>query len=326
MQQHIVPVLSLKHFADPRGHVWTFDKTLKTCRSSLPEETSTCGHYYSVERKDGSMDTTIENVFAAVENEAAPIYERLVAGEMPKGGGRETFAQFLAIMYARSPQSRRLGADAARFLIETQVAATAAHDGAFRTFLKKLEADGMDVSDPERVRNALLDMSHSNLILPKQYALMPIGAAPRLAELFLNLKWSLFHAESHFFITCDNPIYRAVDAKSVHPIYGDHGLLNKTAQITFPLSPKRLLFMQWELNIPTELPMTDKWVKLENIKRVQAADRQIYVHFEYRKLARLAARFKETMNPVARRKGFAGSTGFADVIVPRKWPKERPKK
>jgi hypothetical protein len=41
-------------------------------------------------------------VFTAVENEAAPVYERLVADEMPKGGDREAFAQFLAIMYARS--------------------------------------------------------------------------------------------------------------------------------------------------------------------------------------------------------------------------------
>ena len=60
MQQHIVPVLCLKHFTDRRGHVWTFDKRLKTYRSSRPEESGTEGHYYSVEREDGSWERLVD--------------------------------------------------------------------------------------------------------------------------------------------------------------------------------------------------------------------------------------------------------------------------
>jgi hypothetical protein len=323
MQQHIVPVLCLKHFTDQRGHVWTFDKTLKKHRSSRPEETATVGHYYSVEREDGSMDTTIEDVFTAIENEAAPVYEKMVAGELPKGSDREAFAQFLGIMYTRSPESRRLGMAAAKFIFETQIAATGAIKPAFHAHLKRLEAAGVDVTDPERIRRWLLDMSHSKLVLPKHYALMPIGHSPKLANLFLNLKWSMFRAESHFFLTCDNPIYRAIDGSTAHPIYGDHGLRNKTAQITFPLSPKRLLFMHWEAKFPIEVPMTAKMVKAENLKRVLAAERQIYAHLEYRKLARLTAGLPSGKKPVARGTGFDGSTGFAEVTLPRKRPKAK---
>ena len=169
MQQHIIPVLCLKHFTDRRGHVWTFDKRLKTYRSSRPEETGTEGHYYSVEREDGSWDTTIEDIFAAVENEAAPVYERLAAGEMPKGSDREAFAQFWRHVHAAAVFLRALGANMARFIYETQIAATAAHKGAFQTFLKRMEAEGRNVSDPERIQRSLLDMSHSNLILPEEY-------------------------------------------------------------------------------------------------------------------------------------------------------------
>ena len=264
------------------------------------------------------MDTTIEDIFTAVENEAAPVYERMAAGELPKGTDREAFAQFLGIMYTRTPEARALGASAAKFTFETQIAATAAHDGAFRTFLKRMEADGKDVSDPERIRRKLLDMSHSDLILPKGYVLSLIGSSPEFANLFLNMNWSLFRAESHFFVTCDNPMFHSVDPKTVHPLRGRGGLANKTSQVTFPLSPRRLLLLTWQEGIPFEVPMERKWAMAENVKRVAAADRQIYSHFKYRKLGRMAVQFDKPEKPAPHRQGFAGSTGFNSVIVPRK--------
>ena len=90
---------------------------------------------------------------------------------------------------------------------------------------------------------------------------MPIGNAPQVANLFLHMNWSLFRADSLFFVTCDNPIFRSIDSKTVHRIYGDHGLLNRTAQITFPLSPKRLLMMTWQPGLPIEFPLDAKWVR-----------------------------------------------------------------
>jgi hypothetical protein len=41
-------------------------------------------------------------------------------------------------------------------------------------------------------------------------------------------------------------VVRLVDPRSDHPIYGDHGFLNKTAEVSFPLSSKMLLLMSWQ--------------------------------------------------------------------------------
>lgn len=263
------------------------------------------------------MDVTIENIFASIENDAAPIYERLAEGKLPKSHERVAFAQFLAVMYVRSPLFRREAANIHRWYFETHIAATAAYKGAFKSFLKKLEAEGKPVADPERVRKSLLDLSHSNLMLPKQLVLRALEVAPKIADIFLAMKWSIARAEAHFFITCDSPVCRAVDPETVHRIYGDHGLLNKTAQITLPITPKRLFIMLWDRGGGPELSLSKAWVENENMKRVSCAQKQIYSHLQYRKLAKLAARYSNV--PVATGRGFAGSTGFGGVIVPRKW-------
>lgn len=322
MQQHIIPILCLKHFCDPRGQVWTFDKRSEKFWSCVPEETATEAHYYSIEREDGSMDTTIETFLASVENDAAPLYERLAAGEMLRGADREVFAQFLGLMFLRTPQSRRLAANIARFHMETRIAATAAHADTFATMLKGLKEDGIDVSDAEEIRRMMLDLSHSNLVLPKSYALRILEHAPTVANVFQQMKWCLIRAEGHFFVTGDTPICRAVDPRTVHPLLGDHGLLNKTAEITFPLTPDRILLLNWSSEPQRECTLPREWVANENKKRVYHAEHQLYAHIEYRKLKRMSERYRDP-RPLIRGGGFAGSTGFADVKVPRKWTKRK---
>jgi Protein of unknown function (DUF4238) len=83
-RQHFNPALHLRHFvgAEPKGQVWTYDKQTGGMRSGTPENTAVESHFYSVERGDGSMDTTIEDYLAGVESNAAPVYEALL-GEEP---------------------------------------------------------------------------------------------------------------------------------------------------------------------------------------------------------------------------------------------------
>ena len=325
MRQHILPVLSLKHFVDRNGRVWTYDKDTKKHWSAIPEESGAETHYYSFEREDGTMDTSIEDFFSEIENAAAPVYEKLATGELPKGTEREAFSGFLAAMYVRTPRMRRMAAETCKRQLEIQMAATASHPGAFNTLLKRFARDGIDVSDPDFIRNSLLDMSHSDLLLPKKYVLRVIANIPELAELFYKMKWSLMRAERHFFITCDNPIYRAVDPKTRHPIRGDYGLLNKTAEITFPISPKRVLLMHWEQEAPRECVLPLQWVENENRKRVRCAERQVFAHLEHKKLARQVAKFTQK-TPLVRSAGFQDSKGFGDVKVPRKWASDEKRK
>ena len=83
---HIVSRLHLQHFAgdQPKGQVWTYDKNTGSPRSAIPDETATFNHFYSVELEDRIFDTSVEDVLAANESDAAPIYRKLIDGEFPK--------------------------------------------------------------------------------------------------------------------------------------------------------------------------------------------------------------------------------------------------
>ena len=111
-RHHFNPCLHLKHFTgnQPQGHIWTYDKQSGQVRHSIPEQTALEGHFYSFENEDGTMDTRIEEHLSRVETDAAPVYGALLAGNIPKldTQPRLDFANFLALMCARTPAMRRM--------------------------------------------------------------------------------------------------------------------------------------------------------------------------------------------------------------------------
>ena len=107
---HVIPALHLRNFAgnQPKGQVWTIDKDGTPLRSAIPEETATQKHFYSIERKDGSLDTTIESHLSEVESKAAPVYKKFLSGSIPGySQERADFAAFIALLYVRTPAVRR---------------------------------------------------------------------------------------------------------------------------------------------------------------------------------------------------------------------------
>ncbi len=59
-------------------------------------------HFYSIEQPDGTMDTRIEEALSKFEGRAAPVYDALLRGDIPKPSKeRMYFSQFLGLMIAR---------------------------------------------------------------------------------------------------------------------------------------------------------------------------------------------------------------------------------
>ena len=115
--QHFIPCLHLKHFTGPKpeGHVWTYEKETGKCWSSIPEQTAKQTHFYSIEKPDGTMDSHIEETLSQFEGRADPVYEALLAGNIPSPSNasneRMYFSQFVALMMARTPAMRRMYAE-----------------------------------------------------------------------------------------------------------------------------------------------------------------------------------------------------------------------
>lgn len=71
----------------------------------------------------------------------------------------------------------------------------------------------------------------------KRMWLEQVGSATWMAELLLNMRWSIIASEKPVFITIDNPVV------PLHPSLQFRGIKNPETSLMFPLSPTRLLWL-----------------------------------------------------------------------------------
>jgi hypothetical protein len=117
------------------------------------------------------------------------------------------------------------------------------NEKAFNALNRRAERDGARVltaEEKERLRRDFIDPSGYAIEIPRERTLEVLGASDKLTPILFQMKWSVVLPCHGFFITTDNPLVREVDPKTRHPVYGDHGFLNKTAEIIFP--PRRSAF------------------------------------------------------------------------------------
>ena len=326
-RQHIVPRMVLDNFKDQNGHVWTYDKAGTEPRHAIPEETAIIAHFYSWEREDGSMDASLEETINKLESEAKKPYEKMLSGEMVTGDDKAIMASFLGLMVVRTTTYRRLAAKSYTLMTGVHLAATATIPGAFEAMVRKLEErDGQKLAPGyiKHLRTTMRDLDGYELSVPKEFVLSTISHGHQYAEVFERMKWSLLKPESGYFVTSDNPVYRAADPRTAHPILGDHGFLNKTAQVTFPLSPQMMLLMTWEGQYPRVAPLERLYVDALNGNRAAGAEQYLYAHIADKRVARLAAQHKDRRPDIGGGE-FDGAKGFGSFKVPRRRQRERRK-
>ncbi|RWD68986.1 MULTISPECIES: DUF4238 domain-containing protein [unclassified Mesorhizobium] len=317
--QHFIPRLHLQHFAgvQPKGHVWTYTKADGKKFSRMPEETAKQTHFYSVEAPDGSYDLRIEEMLARIESTAAPIYMRLINGKIPEHQDKMDMAQFLAVMVVRTPGSRKDAAEMVGRMIQIRNYATGVHDRAFNSLVHRIEqGEGRQLTEESRtsLRRSLIDPSGYRLELGKEWALQHLTAADKLTPVLFQMRWRTIGAAQGFFITSDDPVVRWVEPKTWHPIYGDHGYLNKTAVVTFPLTPKVMLAMSWEDEGANAFAGRQGVDRLNRLRALQA-DEYLYAHLDHEVIRRMAVATKGS-RPRMTTEGF-GPKKFAATTLRR---------
>jgi hypothetical protein len=318
-RHHIIPRLHLQHFVDAGGRVWSYEKQSGKIWASLPEDTAVESHFYSGERPDGTMDTRIEEHLAKIESAAAPTYSALLRGEIPgETQERADFAHVLGLMYSRTRAMRRVSAETYARFIQIQLYAQARQPPAFAAAIERYEAEigrKLTAEEREAARRASLDPSQFEIEVPKDRTFPILAAADQLAPLLFRMNWWLMTAAEGVLITSDNPLVRTVRRGTVHPIYGDGGFLNPTAEITFPLSPTKLLLMAWSsVNRRAILPLD--LVRRANIARAAQSELFLYASFNDPHIQQLANQFRDS-RPTVKTEGL-GPTRFARVKVARR--------
>ena len=117
---------------------------------------------------------------------------------------------------------------------------------------------------------------------------MALSPSDKITPMLDKMTWSLFEAKHGYFITSDNPLVRVVDPKSHHPIYGDRGFMNKTAEVTLPLSPKVLLLLSWDESLRSIGALERDGVHQVNVIRAAHSERYLFAHINDKRIAKLA--------------------------------------
>jgi hypothetical protein len=139
------------------------------------------------------------------------------------------------------------------------------------------------------------------------------------SPMFFNMKWWVLTAAEGYFITSDNPVVREVDPRSASPFYGDGGFANKTVEVTFPLSPQKLLLMTWR-DVEYRKKINGDAVWAANMARASHSEQFLYAHRNDTDVTKLAAEFRE-FRPGMRVSGF-GPKNFGKVRLRRRRERE----
>ncbi|WP_375210908.1 DUF4238 domain-containing protein [Hyphococcus sp.] len=322
-RHHFVPQFYLRNFAahNPEEEIWTYDMERGTARGSTIENTAYEKYLYSVTSDDGVRQDDLENVIAAIEDKAAPVFEKVILAEKITGQERANFSSFIAIMYVRTDAFRQQYAEAMMGMHQITMHATAAHDGAFKSFSERFQKDKgkMTEAEIEEMREAMLNLDGFTISIDKEWTLRSLTMHDSLAPIFFDMHWSVLEAEKpRYFIASDNPVIFDVPAAYRHPIYGG-GLSHKKVELTFPLSPSKCLLATWDKSLPQFSEIPREAVKHMNRMRATYARRFLFGPYRDDGIVKLGIKYKDT-KPGMKISGF-GPKEYAPVEMRRRKPK-----
>ena len=280
-KHHFVPQLHLRYFTgiDPKGMVWTYDAGSDRVSPSLPKETAAETNFYSTVDDGGNHLDDIEEWLAKVESAAAPVYEKLIRGEIPLEQERADFSTFLASMYTRTHSMRRIFAEmqggGASLIMQALLSSKERLD----EHLARANADGVDVPAvaSEEMYEWMKNPDNYVINIHQDATLKAIELSDKLQEIFFEMGWAVVNSGQHYLITSDTPVAKVVPPSACHPLYGDGGFLNKEVRITFPLSPNKCLVLFWGKDLDDRIPVLDReTVRTFNRQRAFFSEKYVF--------------------------------------------------
>src|SRR5215510_3874391 len=109
-RHHYVPRFYLNYFVtnsvERSPLFWVYDKAGGPPRIQTPINTAVEGYLYSFEAPFGTKNDSLEQALSTLETKARPVLDRWQRrGVTPTQEEQELIAEFLVVMYSRSPKS-----------------------------------------------------------------------------------------------------------------------------------------------------------------------------------------------------------------------------
>jgi hypothetical protein len=230
-KNHWVPQSYLRWFASDapkNSKIWRFSNK-EGPPSEKPIKKVAVQYYLYAPQINGSRSYDFEKKLSDIEQLFSPSMWHTISNgfiELKDEGTRKGIALLAAIMYLRNPTQLRQTTDIHNSLVDF----FASQDEKSSTIEIEGKTLELDWNEWESFRN-------SDQESIKKLWIKSISEATWLAEILMQMRWSIVLSEKPVFITSDNPV--AV----IHPSLQFKGLKDRDSRVIFPLSPTRILTM-----------------------------------------------------------------------------------
>jgi hypothetical protein len=288
---HFVSAFYLAGFVDPERakRLWQYDKVRGGVDPSSPRDAARRTDYHSIPKIDGTIDTSVEDCLARIEDQAAPVLRKLTAREVIDNRERSIVSYFVALMLVRVPAFRDGAAKFKAAMIKTLTQQEALRGG----------FDSIPV--PEGSREAIgkareaLSQGEFEVDVYPHGTLDVLLVADDLAAILHRMTWVVLEARGKTrYVTSDNPVTYtdpAADPKSGRPV----GLASRTVRVAFPLSSTAALVAGWVYDGGIHHQRaTENVVRGINRQTVAGASRFVFASEKSDSLMRLVMKFKDS--------------------------------
>lgn len=249
-KQHFIPAGYLSAWCDPdtpqgqEPYLWLFESRSRDGRAKAPRNIFSESDFYTETASAGTRDLSLEDFLGRLESRFADLMRAKIEPRKELDAAQHSLlCVFCAAMHARTRAMREHTREQWSYILETgerieQWAQTASPEqlNALRPVFPPSSAQesSMTIDDVRRVVN-----------LPAQTAVrqMVRVESPILARMDMAI---LCTADDLGFITSDDPCLWCDPAlATAPPALQSPALGSRTVEITLPLSPRRLLLLNW---------------------------------------------------------------------------------
>jgi len=238
-RHHYLPEFYLDGFVNPHNgpYMWVYEKGDPKIRKASVKDVAVQKHYYSFVTPEGQKDSeTFENFLAFIENNVAPVFQKIKKQEILSEEERSWFAIFLASLVTRVPNFRESIEESAAEVIRRINLKMASDTEGFKSMIRNFENEtGSKVNLPiEDLQKFILDGKYKIKVDP-QFSLSMMTLINDFSPIFHKMNWTIFISDDHKFVTSDNPLFYNDPTHDPRSPFGV-GFLSKNIRLTFPVT------------------------------------------------------------------------------------------
>jgi hypothetical protein len=273
-RHHYLPEFYLDGFVNPHNgpYMWVYEKGDPKIRKASVKDVAVQKHYYSFVTPEGQKDSeTFENFLAFIENNVAPVFQKIKKQEILSEEERSWFAIFLASLVTRVPNFRESIEESAAEVIRRINLKMASDTEGFKSMIRNFENEtGSKVNLPiEDLQKFILDGKYKIKVDP-QFSLSMMTLINDFSPIFHKMNWTIFISDDHKFVTSDNPLFYNDPTHDPRSPFGV-GFLSKNIRLTFPVTKELALLATWSRGKDFYSRATNKLVRATNRRTIQSA-------------------------------------------------------